>query len=198
MFDTSAIDASDGTASNSNAIFSGGNGSQSTPYQISCKEDMIQYEVNINSHTQIGTSGTYYSAAYYIVTKDIDMGGATFTPIGLNSTTAFSGSINFQNHIIVNYTPDTSTGVSTDYGDLIGVINNPKISNYTAAIIGTADSGTTLSDGTQTSSVKTTAGTYEESSGYSLIQDGEYLLRESYDWSGTVTPSKGGYTFTPR
>ena len=197
VFDTSAADASDGTASNPNATFSGGDGSESNPYQISRKADMIQYEVNINSYTEIGSTGTYYSQAYYIVTKDIDMGGVTFTPIGLTDQTAFSGNMDFKNHIIINYTPDTSTGISTDYGNLIGITSSPTISNYAAAIIGTADTGTTLSDGTQTVSVKTDSGTYDESTGYSLIQAGEYLIREAYGWSGTVTPSKDGNTFTP-
>ena len=197
VFDTSAADASDGTTSDSSATFSGGDGSESNPYQISCKADMIQYEVNINSYTEIGSTGTYYSQAYYIVTKDIDMGGVTFTPIGLTDQTAFSGNMDFKNHIIVDYTPDTSTGISTDYGNLIGITSSPTISNYAAAIIGTADTGTTLSDGMQTVSVKTDSGTYDESTGYSLIQAGEYLIREAYGWSGTVTPSKDGNTFTP-
>ena len=197
VFDPTAANASDGTVSDSAATFSGGDGSQSNAYQISCKADMIQYEVNINSYTKNDTSGTYYSAAYYIVTEDIDMGGGTFTPIGLTDQTAFSGSIDFQNHIIVNYTPDTSTGVPTDYGNLLGITSSPIISNYTAAIIGTADAGVTLSDATQTVSVKTADGTYDDSTGYGLIQVGEYLLREAYDWSGTVTPSKSGCTITP-
>ena len=42
IFDTSAADASAGTASDSNATFSGGDGSELTPYEISCKGDMAQ------------------------------------------------------------------------------------------------------------------------------------------------------------
>jgi hypothetical protein len=63
--------------------------------------------------------------------------------------------------------------------------------NYTATTITYTISGNAGTGGATLSYVDGTAKTATANSG------GDYSFTVSYGWSGTVTPSKAGYTFTP-
>jgi len=66
------------------STFSGGDGSIANPYQISSKADLQQLATDVNG-------GNSYEGKYFTLTKNIDLGGTSWTPIGVYSF-PFSGS----------------------------------------------------------------------------------------------------------
>ena len=73
------------------SAFSGGDGSQTNPYQIASVEDLQQLANDVNG-------GNTYYGKYFIVTANIDLSGvANFTPIGDQNTSAFAGTFDGNN-----------------------------------------------------------------------------------------------------
>ena len=78
------------------------------------------------------------------------------------------------------------------YSDVTGGQTNQ---NYTATLLKRAISGTVTSDGKPLEGVSVSA---DKGGGSGLTDaEGRYEVPVDYDWSGTVTPDKEGYTFKP-
>lgn len=75
------------------ADFAGGNGSNSDPYQISNRQQLD------NLRNYLGSS---HKNNYYILTKDIDLFGEDWVPIGDSQANAFQGKLNGAGHKIYN------------------------------------------------------------------------------------------------
>ncbi|MBN2747060.1 MAG: hypothetical protein JXR34_10070, partial [Bacteroidales bacterium] len=108
-------------------LFSGGDGTETNPYQIS-KLDDLRY---LSEHSDYWAAGKYF-----IQTADIDAsatstwnGGAGFSPIG-NFTTPFSGNYNGQNHTISGlYINNTSLQYVGLFGYIKSITTVNSISN---------------------------------------------------------------------
>ncbi|MEI8273130.1 MAG: GDSL-type esterase/lipase family protein [Paludibacter sp.] len=90
--------------------FSGGNGSQATPYLIGSGEELAYLASLANASPQTANANT--AGKYYKLTTDIDLNGPTksWTPIGIATATAFAGAFDGDNHSISNiYINDAST-----------------------------------------------------------------------------------------
>ena len=117
-----------------------GDGTSSNPYQIETLDNLYWLSQN---------SGEW--GKHYIQTADIDAsgtstwdGGAGFLPIG-NTTTAFSGTYDGQNHTIDGLTIDRS---SIDFVALFGITSGATIQNLgitNASIVGYKKKGKTKS-----------------------------------------------------
>ena len=81
------------------SVFSGGDGSQATPYEISSADDWNALANSVN----LGTST--YSGKYFKLTENID--GPVTTMIGTSESNAFSGTFDGDGHTItLNYTDE--------------------------------------------------------------------------------------------
>ena len=102
--------------------FSGGDGSQTNPYEIKSVEDLQQLANDVNG-------GNTYYGKYFIVTANIDLSSvANFTPIGNQNTSAFAGTFDGNN------SEYTISGMKINRGDwcqgLFGA-NSGTIKNVT-------------------------------------------------------------------
>ncbi len=132
-----------------------GSGSIDDPYEISSKEDLVKLDA-------IVSSGITYSGTYFELTQSIDLegvdgdgagiAGAEFDPIGYN-TNKFYGTLDGGNNKISNLYINNNSSYSFSglFHSTIGAtIKNLTIDGvviggeYTAAFVGSADSGTTL------------------------------------------------------
>lgn len=88
----------DGLTADAATTFSGGNGSSSTPYQISSAIDLAQLAVNVNS------LANNYSGKYFTLTADIDLSGKYWIPIGLVNAygNGFRGRFDGNGHRVSN------------------------------------------------------------------------------------------------
>ena len=122
------------------AQFSGGNGSQATPYLISTATDWNTLASNVNS-------GTSYGNTYFKLTADI----SASTMVGSSTGNAFQGFFNGNGHTL------TVTLVTTDnYTAPFRYVNGATITNLTVAgtvstsakfasgLVGRSDSTTTI------------------------------------------------------
>lgn len=80
-----------------NGDYSGGSGTEGDPYQVSTAADWT---------TLMGTSGDWDK--YFILTADIDFGGASLTPVGGN--TQFTGNFYGDGHALSNATINSGAG----------------------------------------------------------------------------------------
>lgn len=76
--------------------FSGGNGSESDPYQISSGAELAYLAKGVNENT-LTTSGKYFK-----LTNDIDLNDKAWTPIGVGYSNSFKGNFDGNNHTISN------------------------------------------------------------------------------------------------
>jgi hypothetical protein len=90
-----------------NVNFSGGEGTKSSPYIIASANDLI----NLSKMMRPGNRERRYANAYYMQTKDVDLGGMVWAPIGFYDEDrdisrigedAFSGSYDGRGHEIRN------------------------------------------------------------------------------------------------
>ena len=140
------------------------------------------YTANIITYTISGNAGIAGATLSYN-----DGGAKTATADG-SGNYSFTVSYNWSGTVTPSYTGYTFTPANRTYTN---VLSNQASQDYTAAptvytISGSAGvAGATLSytDGTP----KTAA----------ADGSGNYSFTVSYNWSGTVTPSLAGYTFTP-
>jgi hypothetical protein len=109
-----------------------GAGSEIDPFQITSAADLAKLAGLVNN------GDGDYNTAYYILTKDIDLGGGNWTPIGESGAT-FQGIFHGQNHKI--------TGLyiaSAEYAGLFGFITDgAEIKNLGVEI---AENGITATD----------------------------------------------------
>ena len=130
-------------------FFSGGDGSEEHPYQLSSLADLQKLaELSISSEPSSGYSSGKPSAfsatcIHYALTTDIDLDGEDWTPIGFdhegsantgNSNNAcspgktFRGTFDGQNHEIQNFNPTVALANGKTYG-FFGAIREATIKN---------------------------------------------------------------------
>ena len=111
--------------------FAGGTGAEEDPYQISSGAELAYLASAVNS-------GESYGDKYFVLTKDIDLNGLSWTPIansfsdalfGGSDYSMFSGNFDGKGHMISNLTIGTaSTPAEGDVFGLFGAADG-KISN---------------------------------------------------------------------
>ena len=143
-------------------FFSGGDGSEAHPYQISSKEDFLAIATAVADETAEGPlgfvtdNGTFFGSAgaHYLQTDNIDLENAYITPVGLESK-PFSGVYDGGNKTLSNYKIDNVTiGYNGAFGHMVGgMLKNVKISgadivtkNYGGGLVGLVKSGTVIQD----------------------------------------------------
>ncbi len=92
------------------ADVAGGNGSSTSPYIIESEEQLKNINYDLNS--------------CYILSKDLDLNNASWTPIG-TSTQPFSGTFDGNGHTISNLMINTTK----DYAGLFGFVHGGKLRN---------------------------------------------------------------------
>ena len=97
--------------------FSAGNGTAESPYEISDAYNLAYLAKTVNE-------GTADEGAYYIITKDIDLGGYEWTPIGTESN-PFTGTVIGNGYCVYNF---RITDENTLYAGVFGYIKNSAIS----------------------------------------------------------------------
>ena len=132
--------------------FSGGSGTESDPYLISCTEDLVSLSERTN-----GSDAVRFAAAHYRQTVDIDLAGAAFTPLCQeNEKLAFSGTYDGDAHKISHMTVHTpsvkkaTAFIARANGATIRKINFEQADIdagyvYSGTVVGQADN-TTVSD----------------------------------------------------
>lgn len=98
--------------------FAGGDGSESNPYQISTAEELAYLAQTVN------IDGESYYKKYFKLTKDIDLGGKEWTPIGIDRR-PFQGNFDGQGHTVSRM----QISGSSDYVGLFGYCAKPKVTN---------------------------------------------------------------------
>jgi uncharacterized repeat protein (TIGR02543 family) len=139
--------------------------------------------------------GEDYTAAAitYTISGNAGVGGATIGFTGEVSVTA-DGSGNYSITVPYNWigtvTPSkTGYNFTPDHRDYSNVLADDPGEDYTAAAITYTISGNA---GVGGAAIGFTGGVSVTADG-----SGNYSITVPYDWSGTVTPSKTGYSFTP-
>ncbi len=134
-------------------IFSGGDGSESTPYLISTADDMRELSGRVAGEN--GYIADKFKGKFFEVTADIDLGGEDneFTAIGSSTAIYFSGTFDGDNHTIsglyINKPDDTFQGL---FGFIMNgaTITNLTVSGevtgwlYVGGIVGHNDSSTII------------------------------------------------------
>jgi alpha-tubulin suppressor-like RCC1 family protein len=135
------------------------------------------------------------TAITYTISGNAGVGGATLSYTGGGPVTASSGGV-YTIHVTYGWsgtvTPSkagyTFSPVNRPYTD---VLADQTGQDYTATAITYTISGSTGPGGVTLSYTDGTAKTVTSAS------NGSYTITIHYGWSGTVTPSKTGYTFSP-
>ncbi len=97
------------------SAFSGGDGSETNPYQISSVADLQQLSTDVKN-------GNSYEDKYFKLMANLDLSGvANWTPIGNQYTSAFAGTFDGNN---ANYTISNVT------------VNGSKVSNFDLGLFG--------------------------------------------------------------
>ncbi len=91
-----------------------GGGTQQSPYLITSAQELFLMAESINSGKG--------ASAYYVLTTDIDLGGAEWTPIGHNSETPFSGHFDGNGHTVSNIKT-----TNRQYAGLFGYVLNGTV-----------------------------------------------------------------------
>lgn len=108
------------------AAFSGGDGSSGNPYRISSAADLAAIAQQVNS------GNTHYKDEYFELSRNIDLGGMEWTPIGKNDSTYwFQGNFDGGSYTISNLTitQETGEGFLGLFGCNSGTIRNLYIEN---------------------------------------------------------------------
>ena len=100
------------------AAFSGGDGLQATPYEISSKADLEALRDAVNG-------GTTYENMYFKLTADIDLGGTDWTPIG-DANNPFKGNFDGDGKKITGLRVNVTT---SHCAGLFGYVQGGAISN---------------------------------------------------------------------
>ena len=111
--------------------FSGGSGTKDDPYQIATAAELAYLASQVNNAVET------YKNKYIELTADIDLGGRSWIPIGLNIVYAdgqcFMGTFNGNNHTVTNMLLDDPSVVEIEDGainiGLFGVVEYGTIEN---------------------------------------------------------------------
>ncbi len=127
-----------------------GSGTSSDPYQITTSEQLSLLATNVNA-------GTKYLGNYFMMTKDINLGGSEspWTPIGSSDSKCFSGTFDGGGYTIsglyINTSSDTysglfgyTSGAIIRYLGVSGDVTSTKSSGYVGGIVGYNDSSSTI------------------------------------------------------
>ena len=113
-----------------------GKGTGEEPYEISSPSDLAELSRAVNS-------GRSLEGLYFAMTRDIDMTGASFEPIGRSSGRPFSGSFDGRGHAISGLKLDTGRDHTALFGYSNGAIENLTLrdsfirgGDHTAGIVG--------------------------------------------------------------
>ena len=196
-----------GTVSNNGTItggtFSGGitgtpalatgSGTETDPYQINTAEGLKWFRDKVNSATK--TADTQICAE---LTKDIDLSGEAWTPIGIGGafyagTPPYSGTFDGKGHTIKNLSIDSSAHYVGLFGYVYGgtirnltVSGSVKGSEHTGGIAGAADGGTFENCANQCA---VQGGTTGGIIGFA-IEEGTLIVRDCYN-VGSITTTTG-------
>ncbi len=98
-------------------LFSGGDGTEANPYQISTASDFNTLSTNV-------AADTTYEGEYFILTNDVDLGDENFTPVG-QTAHYFKGIFDGGGNSVDIFISNTDT----TYQALFGYINSATIKN---------------------------------------------------------------------
>lgn len=105
-----------------------GDGSKETPYLIESSAQLTEISTSVNS-------GNSFSGKYFKLSCDINMQSNSFTPIGYNTTYAFSGNLDGDAHTISKFV--FTNDASQIYYGLFGYVKNAQIDNLIISLTGT-------------------------------------------------------------
>lgn len=116
-------------------FFSGGDGSEEHPYQISTKEDFMAIAGAVSDNTVggplgfVAENGTFFGSAgaHYVQTANIDFEEAELTPIG-NDAAVFSGVYDGDSKLLSNYKISAST-TDADKVGAFGLVKSGEVKN---------------------------------------------------------------------
>ena len=92
-----------------------GSGTEADAYQISNAADLTALQ------TQVNEKGFSYTGKWFILTSDINLNNANWTPIGIDAFHPFSGNLDGGNHAISGLKVNTST----QWAGLFGYVDSP-------------------------------------------------------------------------
>lgn len=92
-----------------------GSGTEADAYQISNAADLTALQ------TQVNEKGFSYTGKWFILTSDINLNNANWTPIGVDAFHPFSGNLDGGNHAISGLKVNTST----QWAGLFGYVDSP-------------------------------------------------------------------------
>jgi hypothetical protein len=98
--------------------FAGGRGGVTDPYRINVAAQLAYLAREVND-------GTNYAGAYFILTRDLDLGGHEWTAIG-TYTNRFKGNFDGDGHVISGLFIDQA---DTDFQGLFGYLDGGGVSN---------------------------------------------------------------------
>lgn len=92
-----------------------GSGTEADAYQISNAADLTALQ------TQVNEKGFSYTGKWFILTSDINLNNANWTPIGIDAFHPFNGNLDGGNHAISGLKVNTST----QWAGLFGYVDSP-------------------------------------------------------------------------
>lgn len=113
-------------------LFSGGSGTESDPYLLSNAKDLQKMADLVNDKENVDT----YATAHYKLTADIDLGGKSWSPIGVNDYgyVGFQGTLDGDGHTVSNFKISYKTPLAGDHvanHGFIGFLNGGAVRNLT-------------------------------------------------------------------
>lgn len=117
-----------------NALFGGGDGSNKSPYIISC----VRHLINIDYTKQVDEESGGYIVGSFLLTNDLSLAGITWKPLA-DITQGFCGDFNGDGHSISNlYISETNPTMSHYYFGLFasvsGTVRNLKLYNVSITV----------------------------------------------------------------
>ena len=116
--------------------YGGGTGTQDDPFRIDTKEHLEALRGAVNA-------GTGYAGTYFKLTRDIDLGGTPWTPIGTAYTRSFKGNFDGDGRAITGLKVDvTGTGTHNVHVGLFGIVDGGAVSRLAVSgdVAGDGDS----------------------------------------------------------
>lgn len=103
----------------------GGSGTEEAPYRIRSAADLA-----FLSEALRGSDADAYAAAYYVLERDIDLGGLAWSPIGKTSVAPFSGHFDGDGHTVSGLSVSDAGEVYAYYG-LFGCLSDATVCSLT-------------------------------------------------------------------
>ncbi|MCR4879867.1 MAG: hypothetical protein K5906_02805, partial [Bacilli bacterium] len=105
--------------------YSGGTGTETDPYIISKKDDVVSLRDNVNG-------GEHYSNTYFTMNDNITLDANWSSPIGVDSTNYFAGHFDGGDYTL-NFSDSTMIEISNDNYGLFGYTIGATIENLVIA-----------------------------------------------------------------